>query len=531
MLKSLSEVENVFVEGVSVWRSAVHSVLLPPPSDRISTSEAAVRVFFGGINFGILCFPFAFRMAGMVNGVVFVIAIALLNNYACKMILNARNKLAQEETGRPINTLPDLAYAAFGSMGSSTVGYLMFACHFGFAVTHCIFIGISMAALLKEADGYSWFHNHGHYEVYVAFVCLWGVGFCTLVQVADTVSIIPYQRAAVVAMILSVLVTIVHGLMYPSVCDDDFLIRTLCRVHIARWETLPVFFGIAIFVLESVPVLLAIETSMEHPDELSAALDTGQTGQTVLYMLVGVMGYWIYGANTESVIALNVSGVPGAVVKLLQCFAMTVAYVGLFLPACRFLEELLDGELVHAFYQPLGPVVETLGSLAPKPAKTLAISPFKMAMVVATVGLALAFPHFGHMTSLFGCLVFAVLNLAVPPIIYVKVFQTSISRGKLVRCALVLLAAVLVAVLGLISNFMTVHVHRIDSAPPSPPSRPAWLHQLSPNSRHALARQVAKHLASIASLRPLTANASLTSAPLHAHFVPLSHASPPRLTK
>eukprot|EP00961_Rhodomonas_salina_P184325 2489039-Rhodomonas_salina.1 len=92
------------------------------------------------------------------------------------MILNARNKLAQEETGRPINTLPDLAYAAFGSMGSSTVGYLMFACHFGFAVTHCIFIGISMAALLKEADGYSWFHNHGHYEVYVAFVCLWGVG-------------------------------------------------------------------------------------------------------------------------------------------------------------------------------------------------------------------------------------------------------------------------------------------------------------------------------------------------------------------
>eukprot|EP00961_Rhodomonas_salina_P164568 2217214-Rhodomonas_salina.1 len=140
--KAGSDVEHIFVEGVSVWRSAVHSVLLPPPSDKISQSEAAVRVFFGGVNFGILCFPFAFRMAGMINGVIFVIAIALLNNYTCKMVLQAHRKLALDQTDRAINTLPDLAYAAFGSMGSSTVGYLMFACQFGFAVSHCVFIGI-----------------------------------------------------------------------------------------------------------------------------------------------------------------------------------------------------------------------------------------------------------------------------------------------------------------------------------------------------------------------------------------------------
>lgn len=50
-------------------------------------------------------------------------------------------------------------------------------------------------------------------------------------------------------------------------------------------------------------------------------------------------------------------------------------------------------------------------------------------MVIATVGLALAFPHFGHITSLFGCVVFAILTLAIPPIIYVKVFEVTPPRS------------------------------------------------------------------------------------------------------
>eukprot|EP00961_Rhodomonas_salina_P073646 989819-Rhodomonas_salina.1 len=98
-----------------------------------------------------------------------------------------------------------------------------------------------------------------------------------LVQVADSVSIIPYQRAAVVAMTLAVasrvaqdpllnaaranrlalrgrqrerarlravrarrqvMVTIIHGLVFPSVCDKDFLIQRFCHVHIARSPSL-----------------------------------------------------------------------------------------------------------------------------------------------------------------------------------------------------------------------------------------------------------------------------------------------------
>lgn len=47
--------------------------------------------------------------------------------------------------------------------------------------------------------------------------------------------------------------------------------------------------------------------------------------------------------------------------------------------ACTFLEELIDGELVHSLYEPLGPAIKTIGSFTPRPPSVpLGISPFKV---------------------------------------------------------------------------------------------------------------------------------------------------------
>jgi hypothetical protein len=174
-----NELNHLSSASVSVWRSAVHTVFLPPPAQNISGQEAALRLFLGGLNFGILCFPYAFRMAGMVNGFFFVLIIGLINNYTSKLLVHTHRKMLVE-AGHTISTLPDLAHALYGNFGASAVGSLMFACQFGFCVSHCVFIGISMSALLKEADASSpWIHSLGHYEVYVAFLCAWGIGQCS----------------------------------------------------------------------------------------------------------------------------------------------------------------------------------------------------------------------------------------------------------------------------------------------------------------------------------------------------------------
>ena len=76
----------------------------------------------------------------------------------------------------------------------------------GFAVGHCIFIGVCMTAVLHEGKTPAWIESFGHYNAYACFILAWGMAFSVLVQidkVSDSLLTVLVKLAAA-AMCLSV---------------------------------------------------------------------------------------------------------------------------------------------------------------------------------------------------------------------------------------------------------------------------------------------------------------------------------------
>lgn len=71
----------------------------------------------------------------------------------------------------------------------------------------------------------------------------------------------------------------------------------------------PLFFGTTLFALEAVGVVIALENNMKTPKSFGGwfgVLNVGMFVITVLYAIVGLLGYLKYGAQADGSITLNI---------------------------------------------------------------------------------------------------------------------------------------------------------------------------------------------------------------------------------
>lgn len=72
--------------------------------------------------------------------------------------------------------------------------------------------------------------------------------------------------------------------------------------------TLPSFFSITIFAMEAIGVVMPLENSMKTPKSflgICGVLSQGMSGVTMIYMLLGFMGFLKFGDQTAESITLN----------------------------------------------------------------------------------------------------------------------------------------------------------------------------------------------------------------------------------
>lgn len=90
----------VFVRQIRTW-------LCLPFLRMIGVHEAAGRLFLNGFNFGILCFPYAFRKSGLVFGCLLLIGVTLITNSTTKLLMKTKNHLTNTR-GVTITNLPEV---------------------------------------------------------------------------------------------------------------------------------------------------------------------------------------------------------------------------------------------------------------------------------------------------------------------------------------------------------------------------------------------------------------------------------------
>lgn len=78
--------------------------------------------------------------------------------------------------------------------------------------------------------------------------------------------------------------------------------------YVADIATWPDFFSITIFAMEAIGVVMPLENSMETPQHfvgICGVLNKGMGGVTLVYILLGFLGYITYSDTLEGAITLS----------------------------------------------------------------------------------------------------------------------------------------------------------------------------------------------------------------------------------
>lgn len=100
-------------------------------------------------------------------------------------------------------------------------------------------------------------------------------------------------------MILGVILTV----GYASQNLPEFSTRTYFKL-----DTLPLYFGTAVFAFEGIALVLPLQNAMKNPESFSkpfGVLNVGMVLTTAIYIVVGTIGYWQYGEETQASLTLN----------------------------------------------------------------------------------------------------------------------------------------------------------------------------------------------------------------------------------
>lgn len=80
------------------------------------------------------------------------------------------------------------------------------------------------------------------------------------------------------------------------------------REYFASVQTLPLYFGTALFAFEGISLVLPLQNAMKKPEDFAkpfGVLNIGMIFVTGIYVVVGLVGYWKYGNDVEGSLTLN----------------------------------------------------------------------------------------------------------------------------------------------------------------------------------------------------------------------------------
>lgn len=108
------------------------------------------------------------------------------------------------------------------------------------------------------------------------------------------------------SMVANVLMGTALGITFYFLVDD--LPPVNARPMVGNLLEFPAFFAITIFAMEAIGVVMPLENQMKTPQNfvgICGVLNKGMSGVTLVYILLGFLGYLRYGDETKDIIALN----------------------------------------------------------------------------------------------------------------------------------------------------------------------------------------------------------------------------------
>ncbi|XP_021914744.1 proton-coupled amino acid transporter-like protein pathetic isoform X3 [Zootermopsis nevadensis] len=350
---------------------------------------------------GILAMPDAFKNAGLTAGVIGTVLVAIICTHCAYILVKCAHELYYRTrvTAMSFADVGEVAFAngppwarKFSKIARQTILVSLFLTYFGTCSVYTVIVGNNFQQVIE-------YHTQTALDqrVYIAALLL------PLILLGWVPNL---KYLAPVSMIANLFMAVGLGITIYYLVQDIPDAATLPQFN-ASLNTIPQFFSIVIFAMEAIGVVMPLENNMKSPRHflgLGGVLNQGMAGVTLIYILLGFLGYLKYGEKTEGSITLNLplDEIPAQSVKILIALAVYCTY-GLQFYVCL---EIAWNGVKDTFTK--RPVISEY-----------AIRTF---LVVLTIVLAVAVPTISPFISLIGALCFSILGLIVPAFIEVVTF-------------------------------------------------------------------------------------------------------------
>lgn len=289
-----------------------------------TTVDTLIHFLKGCLGTGILAMPEALKYAGMWNGIISTFLIAMLSTYCLGTLVHSQYLLCKKRKVGLL-TYPESMKVAceegpkcFNKLANIAPGITNFFLVFYQMGTMCIyilFVAKNIKSVLDE-------HTAKEYLLTYYFIALF-IPFLAILCVRNLKLFVPFSFLA------NIITFITFGVILWYVCQG--LPPFTDRPAMGSIYNYALYFGTTLFAIQSIPVVVALENNMKTPSSflgICGVLNIAMSTVTIVYLIVGVLGYWKYGDDIESSITLNFpkKETIAQVINLLYASAIYISY-------------------------------------------------------------------------------------------------------------------------------------------------------------------------------------------------------------
>ncbi|CAG5134824.1 unnamed protein product [Candidula unifasciata] len=401
------------------------------------------NIFIAFIGAGVLGLPYAFKEAGILEGICVMMLVAILSvksmlllveckyriihNWEMGDIMSSKSEglfsniannpservdlLRSEElliTGvkEPKRTLytfmasiyvsyGDVGYEAVGSAGRLLVDFSIVLSQIGFCCAYLIFICRNMSDIVPHIE-------MGHWLLIVLPV----LSLLTLLRHLNSLALTSILAQFSIVCALSVVLWF------------DFQHFHSVRIHPREisFENLPFFFVIAVYCFEGAGLILSLEGSLAKDirHKFSKYFILTMVFVTLLYISFGVCGYMSFGPDTSQIITLNLPKSSGfgfsLVVKSCLCLALFFTYPVMMFPVMKILEHYFIPDAGNTAWK--GNILRGL-------------------VVLLTGMIVILVPNFADLMALVGACCCTLLSFILPGFFHMRLFKGNMHLKQL----------------------------------------------------------------------------------------------------
>lgn len=386
---------------------------------------SATQAALNGINVlcgvGVLTTPYAVKEGGWLGlGLLFVFAIV---SWYTGILLR---RCLDSQVG--LETYPDIGQAAFGMTGRLVISIILYVELYACCVEFLILEGDNMSALFPNAS-----LSLNGFELTSAelFTIMTAIFVLPTVWLRD-LSLLSYVSAGgVIASVLVVICVIWIGVVDGVGFHKSGPLLTLSNI--------PVSVGLFGFCYSGHAVFPNIYTSLKKPSQFTPILTISFIICTTMYGGMAIMGFTMFGEETQSQITLNLPD---------QFVASKIA---------------LWTTVVNPFTKyalTITPVALSLEELFPSSGYTLksywiSIS-IRTILVVSTLCVALLVPFFGYVMAFIGSFLSMLVCLIFPAACFLKIVGNKATILQRLFCVIIILIGATCAITGTYSSLVGI---------------------------------------------------------------------------